>query len=241
MRKDLDRSCPQRASASASCAGCGGSGGGTHKSPYDAVAREYAQTFADELAHKPFDREMLRRFARLVPGRRPVCDLGCGPGQTTACLSELGVTVYGVDISRPLLVEARRLHTQLEFAQGDMLSLPFADGSLGGIVAFYAIVHFSREELAAALGEMARVLHRAGALLLSFHIGDETIHVGEFLGKRVSVDFVFFPTDEVVKAIAQAGMVVAEVVERDPYPEVEYQSRRAYVFARKAGDHRVRS
>jgi hypothetical protein len=30
------------------------------------------------------------------------------------------------------------------------------------------------------------------------------------------------------------GFVVEEVVEREPYPNVEYPSRRAYVFARKA-------
>ena len=30
-----------------------------------------------------------------------------------------------------------------------------------------------------------------------------------------------------------AGLAVEEVVERDPYPEVEFQSRRAYIFARK--------
>jgi len=204
-----------------------------HKSPYDAVAKEYAAEFGDELSHKPLDREMLKRFASLVPRHRPVCDLACGPGQTTVCLSELGVTVYGLDISRPLLVEARRLHAQLVFAQGDMLSLPFGDGSLGGIVAFYAIVHFSRDELACAFREIVRVLHPAGLLLLTFHIGNETIHVDEFLGKPVPMDFVFFPTDEVVSAIRDAGMAVEQVVERGPYPDVEYQSRRGYILARR--------
>jgi hypothetical protein len=32
-----------------------------------------------------------------------------------------------------------------------------------------------------------------------------------------------------------AGFQLEETIERDPYPpEVEYQSRRAYIFARKA-------
>jgi len=30
-----------------------------------------------------------------------------------------------------------------------------------------------------------------------------------------------------------AGFEIEEVVEREPYPEVEYQSRRAYIFARR--------
>src|SRR5262245_33995956 len=52
---------------------------------YDAVAREYAERFTDELAHKPLDRELLSRFASEVGGGQ-VYDLGCGPGQTTAFL-----------------------------------------------------------------------------------------------------------------------------------------------------------
>ncbi len=33
-----------------------------------------------------------------------------------------------------------------------------------------------------------------------------------------------------------AGFAIEEVIEREPYaPEVEYQSRRAYIFARKPG------
>ena len=30
-----------------------------------------------------------------------------------------------------------------------------------------------------------------------------------------------------------AGFTIEEVVEREPYPDVEYPSRRAYIFARK--------
>lgn len=203
------------------------------RTAYDAVASEYAAKFAGELDYKPLDREILARFAVRVGSRGPVCDLGCGPGQTTAYLAKQGASVLGLDVSQLTLVEARQLYPRLPFVSGDMLSLPFANESMAGAVAFYAIVHFSREELARALAEMARVLGPDGLALLAFHIGDETIHVDEFLGKPVSMDFVFFPTDEVVGAIRSTGMAVEEVLEREPYPEVEYQSRRAYVLARK--------
>ena len=205
------------------------------RNAYDAVASEYAAEFADELDHKPLDREMLTRFAARVGPRKPVCDLGCGPGQTTAYLAKQGATVFGLDLSHPMLVEARGLCPRLSFVQGDMLSLPFPDESIAGVAAFYAIVHFSRDELLSAFREMARVLASGGLALIAFHIGDETIHVDEFLGQRVPMDFVFFPTDEIAGVLRNAGMTVEEVVERDPYPEVEYQSRRAYVLARKHG------
>jgi SAM-dependent methyltransferase len=200
---------------------------------YDAVASEYAERFDGELAHKPLDREVLSRFASEVKGRGEVYDLGCGSGQTTAFLHGCGVDVRGLDLSANLLCEARQRHPGIEFVQGDMLALPLADDSLAGVVAFYAIVHFSPAGLRQALAQMHRVLRPGGRLLLAFHIGDGSHHVDEFLGHRVSLDFVFFTPRAVMDELAQVGFVGEESIERDPYPSVEYPSRRAYLQARK--------
>jgi SAM-dependent methyltransferase len=200
---------------------------------YDTVAREYAERFAGELAHKPLDRELLSRFASEVTGRGDVYDLGCGPGQTTAFLHRCGVTVRGLDISAELLREARQRHPGIAFEPGDMLALPLVDASLAGVIAFYAIVHLSPDGLRQALAEMYRVLRPGGRLLLAFHVGEKSIHVEEFLGHRISLDFVFFAPQVVMDELVRAGFVAVEVIERDPYPDVEHPSRRAYVFARK--------
>jgi SAM-dependent methyltransferase len=200
---------------------------------YDAVAREYAERFADELAHKPLDRELLERFASDVRGRGLVYDLGCGPGQTTAFLQRCGVSVRGLDLSPDLLREAGRRHPGIEFEVGDMLSLSCAGSSLAGVLAFYAVVHLSPAGLRRALEEMYRVLEPGGLLLLSFHIGQGSIHVEEFLGHSVSLDFVLFSPREVSDELIRTGFVAVEAIERDPYPDVEYPSRRAYLFARK--------
>jgi SAM-dependent methyltransferase len=204
---------------------------------YDAVAREYAERFADELAHKPLDRELLSRFAAEVRGRGLVYDLGCGPGQTTAFLHGCGVAVRGLDLSADLLREASRRHPGIEFEQGDMLALPCADASLAGVIAFYAIVHLSPAGLRQVLAQMQRVLQPGGRLLLAFHIGVGSIHVEEFLGRSVSLDFVFFDPRVVTDELVRAGFVGVEAIERAPYPDVEYPSRRAYLFARKPEDN----
>jgi len=114
-----------------------------------------------------------------------------------------------------------------------MLALPILDAALAGLAAFYAIVHFSPADLRRAFFEMHRVLKPDGRLLLAFHIGEGSVHVEEFLGRRVAMDFMFFMPTQVAAELEVAGFVVDEVVERDPYPEVEYPSRRAYLFARR--------
>ncbi len=200
---------------------------------YDSVASEYTERFSGELAHKPLDREILRRFADGVRPGGTVYDLGCGPGQTTAFLHSLGVAVRGLDLSPGLLGHARRLNPEIAFDEGDMLALPYPDRSAAGLVAFYSIVHFSPPELQDAITGMHRVLEPGGRLLLAFHVGEDRVHVEEFLGQPVSLHFSFFMPDAVRSGLASAGFVDVETVTREPYPDVEYPSRRAYLLARK--------
>jgi hypothetical protein len=47
------------------------------------------------------------------------------------------------------------------------------------------------------------------------------------------LDFIFFETEEMKRYLETAGFKLEEVIERDPYPDVEYPSRRAYIFAGK--------
>jgi SAM-dependent methyltransferase len=142
--------------------------------------------------------------------------------------------VFGLDLSAAMLEEARRLNPDIAFRQGNMLAPDVADASLAGIAAFYAIVHLPREVLAKVFREMARVLKPGGLLLLAFHIGDETLHRDEWLDRPVSLDFRFFSPQAIGRDLEAAGLMIEEVIEREPYaPEVEHQSRRAYIFALK--------
>jgi ubiquinone/menaquinone biosynthesis C-methylase UbiE len=202
---------------------------------YDRVAEDYAEQFRDELGRKPFDRKMLDWLAEKVGGSGVVCDMGCGPGQVARYLHERGVKACGVDLSPQMVRQAQRLSPEIHFCQGDMLALSeVEDDAYGGMAAFYSIVHIPRRQLAQALREFRRVLRPRGRLLLAFHIGREVKHLDEWWGKEVSLDFLFYETGEVKRQLTAAGFVLEEVIERDPYPEaVEYQSRRAYIFARK--------
>jgi SAM-dependent methyltransferase len=200
---------------------------------YDRVADEYVRRIFDELQHKPFDRQLLDRFAADVRDAGPVCDVGCGPGHVARYLHERGVRVCGVDLSPAMVERARRLTPGVEFRQGDMMALEAPDKAWAGIVAFYSIIHIPPGDMARALAELLRVLRPGGTLLLAFHVGDDIIHLDEWWGRAVSVDFFFFRSDEMARQLREAGFRVEEILEREPYPEVEHQSRRSYIFARR--------
>jgi SAM-dependent methyltransferase len=201
---------------------------------YDGLADEYARHLFNELQNKPLDRELLNRFAAQTTGRGQVCDMGCGPGHVARYLRDSGATVFGLDLSPRMLEQARQFNSDICFQEGNMMALDLGDRTLAGIAAFYAIVNLPEEMLAPVFREMERVLQPGGLLLLAFHAGDEVIDVKELWGRPISMDFFFFQPSAIRGYLEAAGLRIEEVIERGPYaPEVEHQSRRAYVFARK--------
>jgi len=199
---------------------------------YDRVADEYVLRIFDELKYKPLDRQLLDRFAASVRDLGPGCDMGCGPGHVARYLHEHGVQVCGVDLSPGMIERASHLTPGVEFRQGDMLALDAPDETWVGIAAFYSIIHIPHGDMNRALGELRRVLRPGGLLLLAFHIGDQTIHLDEWWGQEVCVDFFLFRPNEIAGYLRDVGFEIDEIIEREPYPEVEHQSRRAYIFAR---------
>jgi ubiquinone/menaquinone biosynthesis C-methylase UbiE len=200
---------------------------------YDRIAEEYARRIADELRHKPLDRQLLNRFAAQIRPNGRVCDMGCGPGHVARYLCDTGVSAWGLDLSSGMVEQARRLNPGTEFRQGNMLALDLPDNALAGIVAFYAIVNIPSSSLPVVFEEMARVLEPGGVLFLAFHAGDQTLREEELWGHPIAMDFFLFQPSDIRILLEAAGLAVEEVVERDPYPEVEFQSRRAYILARK--------
>jgi SAM-dependent methyltransferase len=203
------------------------------RASYDRAADEYVRRIYDELRDKPLDRQLLEEFASEMRDEGLVYDLGCGPGHVGRYLHDRGVRVRGLDISGEMIERARRLNPAMDFVQGDMLAMQIADGSAAGIVAFYAIVNFPPGDLKKVFQEMYRILQPDGSLLLAFHIGNEMKHFDEWWELPVNIDFYYFEVDAITAELRAAGFQIERTVVRDPYPDVEHQSKRCYIFAKK--------
>jgi SAM-dependent methyltransferase len=207
----------------------------TTRTFYDAVAADYAARFYDELAAKPLDRSMLAAFAQHVrtSGGGQVADIGCGPGHVTAHLNELGLSVFGIDLSSHMVSQARRANPDLRFDEGSMTDLDLRDGSLGGIVAWYSVIHIPDGLLPQTLDGFHRVLAQGGHLLLAFQVGDEPLHLARPMGHPVSLDFHRRQPDRLVELLEEAGFALRGRLLREPDDSGQETTQQAFLLARK--------
>ena len=205
-------------------------------SSYDAMADEYTRQLKDELDHKHLDRILLKAFAVENKDKGLMIDLGCGPGQTTYFMTNCGVgNLNGIDLSPAMIENAKALYPGISFLVGDMLDLPYLDGSVGSVIAFYAIVNFDINGVSQVVKETYRVLKNGGEFLFSFHIGRGIKHMETMMGASVDIDFYFFEVNEIREIIKAHGFEIVDIIERQPYANVEYQGPRAYFWVRKPG------
>jgi len=110
-----------------------------------------------------------RRWRRLTvegvvqPGAR-VLDACCGTGDLALAAEREGGIVTGLDFSGEMLVRARRKSSTIKWVQGDVLALPFADGSFDAATVGFGVRNVA--DLRAGLLELRRVLRPGGRLAI---------------------------------------------------------------------------
>jgi SAM-dependent methyltransferase len=139
------------------------------RSSYGSRAAEYTEHLGSVEAMAAEDRRVLAEWATTIHG--PALDAGSGPGHWTAFLAEHGVETEGLDVVPEFVESARRRFPQLRFRLGGLEALPAADGSLGGILSWYSVIHTEPGSVPAILDEFARCLRPGGTLLLGFFDG----------------------------------------------------------------------
>src|SRR5829696_10231180 len=91
-----------------------------------------------------------------------VLDACCGTGDLAIAAAREGGRVTGTDFSERMLERARRKAPELEWVEGDLLALPFADGSFDAATVGFGVRNV--DDLDRALAELRRVLRPGGRL-----------------------------------------------------------------------------
>lgn len=200
---------------------------------YDRSAAHYVARYQCHLDDRPVDRAMIGAFAALVDPGAGVLDVGCGTGVATAALAAAGLDVIGIDLSPNMIAQARQHNPGLSFRVGSMLDLDVADGSVGGLCAWYSIIHVPDTHLPAVFAEFHRVLAPGGVVLVAFQVGEQPRVLTDFDGAQVNLTFIRRRPDVVADLLAKSGLRVYAELVRQPDDEIE-STRQAYLIARRA-------
>jgi demethylmenaquinone methyltransferase/2-methoxy-6-polyprenyl-1,4-benzoquinol methylase len=94
-----------------------------------------------------------------------VLDAACGTGDLALADAAAGAgKVTGLDFSEQMLVRARRKSASIEWVRGDLLALPFADGTFDAATVGFGVRNVADLEL--GLRELRRVLRPGGRLAI---------------------------------------------------------------------------
>jgi demethylmenaquinone methyltransferase/2-methoxy-6-polyprenyl-1,4-benzoquinol methylase len=91
-----------------------------------------------------------------------VLDACCGTGDLALACAKAGGRVTGLDFSERMLARARKKSSAVEWIQGDLLALPFPDGSFDVATVGFGVRNVA--DLDIGLRELARVLRPGGRL-----------------------------------------------------------------------------
>lgn len=170
---------------------------------YSSRAAEYVERFASMGAVHPSDRQLVATWADGIEGA--VLDAGCGPGHWTNFLTEAGLPALGVDLVPEFIEHARVAYPGIPFRTGSLDALDLSTGTVGGVLAWYSLIHHEPDTIRTPLLEFGRVLSPGGALLIGFFEG----HVVEKFEHAVAAAYEW-PVSDLCDELIAVGFDVVE-------------------------------
>jgi SAM-dependent methyltransferase len=146
--------------------------GDTYKQPN--LHDEWTAIYRDNALQQTFNSELLNRvLSYLQPGPEALfLDAGCGRGDHAIRLLGRGYHGVGIDLSATVLHRAKELvvsvnrteKARLDFVQGCLRTLPFANDSFGFVHCRGVLMHIP--DWKASLRDLCRVLKPSGSILV---------------------------------------------------------------------------
>ncbi len=178
---------------------------------YDARAAEYIEVAGTVEQMDARDTAIIASWRDATSGR--LLDAGCGPGHWTGLLSRGGREAWGIDLSAAFIATARGQHPGISFEVGSFRDLPFEAGAVGGILAWYSLIHTAPGDVPEILAEFARVLARGGSILIGFFDGEPR----EPFPHAVAPAY-FWSADALTAVLVDAGFEVVSIEGRGREP-----------------------
>ena len=177
------------------------------KDDYDAIAEAYANSYSEINSYKPY----IDEFVKSLSGKS-ILDVGCGAGQFTNYLCEIGFQAKGVDFSKGLLAIARKNYPHVEFINADICEYKTTD-LYDGIFTKDMLFHLPDEDIIKTLKMFRKVLKPNGKICI---IMDMPIEAGEQifveeLDENYKIYYNYLTPEKLKSLLEQANITIDDI------------------------------
>ncbi|UFS59540.1 class I SAM-dependent methyltransferase [Subtercola endophyticus] len=173
------------------------------RAAYSGRAAEYIDLLGSMSSVHPSDLQIVSTWASDVHG--DIIDAGCGPGHWTNFLMQQGLIARGIDHVPEFIAHATNAFPSADFAPENLDSINAGTNSVGGVLAWYSLIHYAPDEIQVPLHEFSRVLKPGGTLLVGFFEGPA---VEKF--EHAVTPAYRWPVDAISAELGRAGFDVVE-------------------------------
>jgi SAM-dependent methyltransferase len=173
---------------------------------YDAIGRTYDTTRRAD----PSLTRCLTRHLNFARGARYL-DIGCGTGNYTVALQQMGARMHGLELTSTMLAKARLKSDRVRWIQGNAESLPFCDRCFDGATGTFTLHHMKHPEH--AIEEVFRVIEHGRFVIFTADLPQSS---GYWLNEYFPAGMAAMhkqmpPAADIVRHLERAGFTAIEL------------------------------
>lgn len=121
-----------------------------------ADAEDFNQLYVTRYGHRRDD--LNRDWLSFLPKDARILEIGANIGNQLEALRRIGFSkLYGLEIQRYCVGEAKRIHPEVDVYEGSGLDIPFKDGYFDLVFTNNVLIHISPKDLPTLMREVNRV------------------------------------------------------------------------------------
>ena len=183
---------------------------------YNAIVQEYTEEFFDDKS----DEKYIDQFLQSLEWKN-VLDAGCGNGRDCKYINQKGFKVKGIDLSKEMLVIAKKMVPKVDFEVMDITNITYSDNSYDGIISNCSFFHIPVEELPKTLNSFSKILKPNGKLLLILQEGLGEAMIEEPFRKGVYIYINYFSVKQISELLLKHGFEIDSILKEESPNDLE--------------------
>lgn len=175
------------------------------KKTYNLSAKDYAARDRKIITETADVIIALNKFIRLLPKQARVLDLGSGTGRDSRFLFERSFRVVGIDFSKNMIQEAKKINPLIDYRMMDLERIKFGKNSFNGIWANASLHHIPKVHLKKIIKNIYNILKDGGIFFIKIKSGaGEGIRENKKFNKQLKRYFAFYSIKELTDLLGAA-------------------------------------